>query len=429
MAALIERVCLPAFSSAELMDLADGAPVSVGGERLAFSTDTFVVKPILFPGGDIGSLAVHGTVNDLAMCGAVPLFFSAACALEEGVPLADLERVVASMARASVAVGTPIVTGDTKVVDKGKGDGIFINTPGIGRIREGVAVGPGRAQPGDAVLVSGPVGDHGIAVMAARADLAFDTMLLSDSAPFIGLVSDLLDAVPGTHVPRDHECELILEMVSCGAEPGEVTSVRTALRVAAIDFNHVHPLSGGLERWRQAGFPGGAPRTCFVNQRQTHPEELTTMMPTHRIAILTPLAVGVSAIVCTIIVHALALSATVNVVRRERRLGRAGAGFWIDVAIVAVAILFAVVAHLVEIALWALLFRICGEFRDFGTAFDHSAVNYTTLGYGDVIMTLSWRLLGPLEAANGLLMFGVSTAMIFSVIQLLIQARFRDLRD
>jgi hypothetical protein len=153
------------------------------------------------------------------------------------------------------------------------------------------------------------------------------------------------------------------------------------------------------------------------------------MMPTHRIAILTPLAVGVGAIVCTIIVHSLALSATVDFVRRERRLGRAGASFWIDVAIVAVAVSFALAAHLVEIALWALLFRICGEFPDFGTAFDHSAVNYTTLGYGDLIMTSSWRLLAPLEAANGLLMFGVSTAMIFAVIQLLIQARFPDLRD
>lgn len=153
------------------------------------------------------------------------------------------------------------------------------------------------------------------------------------------------------------------------------------------------------------------------------------MMPTHRIAILTPLAVGVSAIVCTIIIHALGLSATVNVVRRERRLGRAGASFWIDVAIVAVAISFAFAAHLVEISLWAVLFTICGEFPDFGAAFDHSAVNYTTLGYGDVIMTPSWRLLGPLEAANGMLMFGVSTAMIFAVIQRLIQARFPDLRD
>ena len=146
---------------------------------------------------------MHGTVNDLAMCGATPLFLSAGFVLEEGLPIADLQRVVASMARASAAVGTPIVTGDTKVVDKGKGDGIFINTAGIGRIREGVTVGPGRAQPGDAVLVSGPVGDHGIAVMAARADLEFDTMLRSDSAPVSALVAALLDAVPGTHALRD----------------------------------------------------------------------------------------------------------------------------------------------------------------------------------------------------------------------------------
>jgi hydrogenase expression/formation protein HypE len=203
MAALIEGVFLPAFRNDALAALGDGAAVTVGSERLAFTTDTFVVKPLFFPGGDIGSLAVHGTVNDLAMCGAVPLFLSAGFVLEEGLPMADLERVVASMARASAAVGTPVVTGDTKVVDKGKGDGIFINTAGIGRMRDGVGVGPDRARPGDAVLVSGPVGDHGIAVMAARADLEFDTALRSDSAPVTGLVAALLDAVPGTHVLRD----------------------------------------------------------------------------------------------------------------------------------------------------------------------------------------------------------------------------------
>jgi hydrogenase expression/formation protein HypE len=203
MANLIERVFLPAFRNEHLAQLADGAIVSVGGERLAFTTDTFVVKPIFFPGGDIGSLAVHGTVNDLAMCGAVPLFLSAGFVLEEGFPMADLERVVASMARASAAVGTPVVTGDTKVVDRGKGDGVFINTAGIGRVRDGVAVGPERARPGDVVLVSGPVGDHGIAVMAARAELEFETALVSDSAPVSALVAALLDAVPGTRVLRD----------------------------------------------------------------------------------------------------------------------------------------------------------------------------------------------------------------------------------
>ena len=203
MAALIERIFLPAFRNEHLAALADGATVAVGGERLAFTTDTFVVNPIFFPGGDIGSLAVHGTVNDLAMCGAVPMFLSAGFVLEEGLAIADLERIVTSMGRASMAVATPIVTGDTKVVDKGKGDRIFINTAGIGRVRDGVIVGPGRARPGDAVLVSGPVGDHGIAVMAARAELELDTALRSDSAPVTALVARLLDAVPHTHVLRD----------------------------------------------------------------------------------------------------------------------------------------------------------------------------------------------------------------------------------
>ena len=153
------------------------------------------------------------------------------------------------------------------------------------------------------------------------------------------------------------------------------------------------------------------------------------MTQTHRVAILIPLAVGASAVLCTIFIHVLALGATVNFVRHEKRLGRAGAGLWIDLAIVLLAISFAFVAHLIEIALWAVLFVICGEFQEFGIAYYHSAVNYTTLGYGDVIMTPSWKLLGPLEAADGALMFGVSTAMIFAVIVRLVQAKFEDLRN
>jgi len=141
------------------------------------------------------------------------------------------------------------------------------------------------------------------------------------------------------------------------------------------------------------------------------------------------LAIGVSTVACTIVIHAMALSATLNFIRREKKRGREGVSFWGDLAIVARVISFALLAHLMEIALWAVLFMICGEFREFGVAFYHSAVNYTTLGYGDVIMTPSWRLLGPLEAANGALMFGVSTAMIFAVIQWLVQARFVDLRN
>lgn len=148
-----------------------------------------------------------------------------------------------------------------------------------------------------------------------------------------------------------------------------------------------------------------------------------------RIPILLPLAIGVGAIVCSIFIHALPLSAAVNFLRRARRLGHVGANYWNDFAIVAVTISFTLVAHLIEIALWAVLLEVCGEFPQFGTAFYHSASNYTSVGYGDLIMTPSWRLLGPLEAANGMLMFGVSTALIFAVIQWLIQARFAELRQ
>jgi hypothetical protein len=153
------------------------------------------------------------------------------------------------------------------------------------------------------------------------------------------------------------------------------------------------------------------------------------MTQNHRVAILIPLAVGAIAVLCTIFIQALAVGATVSFVRHEKRVGRAGRGFWVDLAIVVLTISFAFMAHLIEIALWAVCFIMCGEFQEFGAAYYHSAVNYTTLGYGDVIMTASWKLLGPLEAADGALMFGVSTAMIFAVILRLVQDKFEDLRD
>lgn len=153
------------------------------------------------------------------------------------------------------------------------------------------------------------------------------------------------------------------------------------------------------------------------------------MTQTYRVAMLFPLAVSAIAVACTILIHALPLSATVSFLRREKRLGRVGRGFWIDVAIVAQTVSFALLAHLIEIGCWAVLFVLRGEFSEFGTAYYHSAVNYTTLGYGDIVMSPAWRLLGPVEAANGMLMFGVSTAMIFAVIQRLIEARFADLKD
>ena len=203
MANLIERLFLPAFDSPALSALGDGAVIHIAGERLAFSTDTFVVSPAFFPGGDIGSLAIHGTANDLAVCGAEPIGFSVGLVLEEGFRVESLRRVVASLADASAKVGAPILTGDTKVVERGKGDGIYINTSGIGRVRAGVNVAPDRAAPGDVVLVSGPVGDHGIAVMAARNGIELETTLLSDSAPVLPLVRALLDAAPDTKVMRD----------------------------------------------------------------------------------------------------------------------------------------------------------------------------------------------------------------------------------
>lgn len=153
------------------------------------------------------------------------------------------------------------------------------------------------------------------------------------------------------------------------------------------------------------------------------------MQDTHPIAFLIPLGVGVAVVICTILIHALPLRATIDIVRREKRLGRVGVRFWLDTGIVTRSIIYALVAHLIEIALWALLFVICGEFSDFRTAYYHSAVNYTSLGYGDIIMSPAWRLLGPLETANGMLLFGVSTAMIYAVIQRLAEARYADLQD
>ncbi|MEZ4770678.1 MAG: hydrogenase expression/formation protein HypE [Caldilineales bacterium] len=201
---LIERMYLPAFANPQLAQQHDGALLEVNGARLAFSTDSFVISPLFFPGGDIGALAVHGTVNDLAMCGAQPLALSAGLILEEGLPMEDLWRVVRSMQAAAQAVGVPIVTGDTKVVDRGKGDGVYINTTGVGLIPDGVQISPTRARPGDLVLVSGAIAVHGIAIMSVREGLEFGTTLASDSAPLHGLVQAMLAAGgEKVHVLRD----------------------------------------------------------------------------------------------------------------------------------------------------------------------------------------------------------------------------------
>jgi hydrogenase expression/formation protein HypE len=200
---LIDSLFRPAFANPQL-DLAhDGAVLSAGAARIAFTTDAYVVRPLFFPGGDIGTLAVNGTVNDLAMCGARPAWLSAAFILEEGLPMESLARVVESMRQAAAAAGVAIVTGDTKVVDKGKGDGLFITTAGVGRIDRPAPIQPQAVQPGDAVLLSGDVGRHGIAIMSVREGLAFESPIESDCAPLTGPVHALLEAGIEVHCLRD----------------------------------------------------------------------------------------------------------------------------------------------------------------------------------------------------------------------------------
>ncbi|HET9764010.1 MAG TPA: hydrogenase expression/formation protein HypE [Casimicrobiaceae bacterium] len=203
MAQLIEELFLSEFDNDWLRAGNDSARMEMPAGRLVVATDSHVVSPLFFPGGDIGSLAVHGTINDVAMSGAAPLYLAATFVLEEGFPLADLKRIVASMAAASRSAGVPVVTGDTKVVEQGKGDGVFITTTGIGVVAEGIDIAGDRARPGDAILVSGTLGDHGVAIMSLRENLSFETTIESDSAALHGLVGAMVAAAPGLHCLRD----------------------------------------------------------------------------------------------------------------------------------------------------------------------------------------------------------------------------------
>ncbi len=203
-ARLFEQLLLPRLRSAPLEERHDGAVLDLpGGGRLAFTTDTFVVSPLEFPGGDIGSLAVHGTVNDLAMCGARPLALSCALVLEEGLLLSTLERVIDSMAGAARRAGVSIVTGDTKVVERGKGDALFVNTAGVGLVPAGRDLRPVRVCAGDRIVVSGPLASHGVAVLSQREGLAFESEIRSDSAPLAELMEAMCAAVPDLHCLRD----------------------------------------------------------------------------------------------------------------------------------------------------------------------------------------------------------------------------------
>jgi hydrogenase expression/formation protein HypE len=200
---LVERLFLPAFRNPYLEKLEDQAVLEVNGARLAFTTDSFVVTPIFFPGGDIGRLAVNGTVNDLAMSGARPLYLSAAFILEEGLPLTDLQHIVRSMQEACEAAGVILVTGDTKVVNRGSGDKVFINTSGVGSIEHTRVISADQVRAGDAVILSGTIADHGMAVMSKREGLEFETELLSDTAPLNALVQVMLEASAKIHCLRD----------------------------------------------------------------------------------------------------------------------------------------------------------------------------------------------------------------------------------
>ena len=203
MAQLIDELFVRAFDNEWLRQANDQAAFALPAGRMVMATDSHVVSPLFFPGGDIGCLSVHGTVNDVAMAGARPLYLAAGFILEEGFPLADLRRIVLSMAAAAKEAGVPVVTGDTKVVEQGKGDGVFITTTGVGVVAPGIDIRGDRARPGDRILVSGAIGDHGVAIMSLRENLEFETTIESDTAALHGLVAAMVGAVPDIHCLRD----------------------------------------------------------------------------------------------------------------------------------------------------------------------------------------------------------------------------------
>lgn len=203
MTQLIDQLFLAAFDNVYLRQMNDQACFQGVSGRMVMSTDSHVITPLFFPGGDIGSLSVHGTVNDVVMSGAEPRYLSAGFILEEGFPLADLKRIVESMASAARAIQIPVITGDTKVVEKGSGDGVFINTTGVGIVPEDIDISSERAKAGDKILISGTIGDHGIAIMLVREDLSFDSTLESDTASLHDLVARMVEATPDIHVLRD----------------------------------------------------------------------------------------------------------------------------------------------------------------------------------------------------------------------------------
>jgi hydrogenase expression/formation protein HypE len=248
---LVEAIFLEAFRNPLLEPLEDGASLRIGDSRLALTTDSYVVSPLFFPGGDIGDLAVNGTVNDLSMTGATPLYLTAGFILEEGFPVDDLTRIVTSMAKAASEAGVQIVTGDTKVVERGKADGCYINTAGVGLIAPDVNLGVAHARPGDVIMVSGPIGDHGVTIMLARGELDLEADVVSDTAPLNGLVATLLASTDGIRALRDATrggVATILNEIAQAADVGVLVSedaipvrypVRGAAELLGIDPMYV----------------------------------------------------------------------------------------------------------------------------------------------------------------------------------------------
>ncbi|HEY6791700.1 MAG TPA: hydrogenase expression/formation protein HypE [Trebonia sp.] len=274
---LVEAIFLDLFRNPLLEPLEDAASLPMAGGRVAFTTDSYVVSPLFFPGGDIGDLAVNGTVNDLSVAGATPLYLSAGFILEEGFPVADLTRVARSMRDAALAAGVQIVTGDTKVVQRGKADGCYINTAGVGIISRDVALGVAQARPGDALIVSGPVGDHGVTIMLARGELDIEADVRSDTAPLNGLVAALLDAVPGVRAMRDATrggVATILNEIARAADVGVLVSeaaipVRPEVR-GACELLGIDPMYVACEGRLVAVVPGDSAEAA-VRAMRGHP--------------------------------------------------------------------------------------------------------------------------------------------------------------
>ena len=307
---LIEQVFLPAFGGDLPTELRDSVVLDVPTRRLAFSTDSYVIQPLFFPGGSIGVLAVNGTVNDLAMSGAKPMFLSTGFIVEEGFPIEDLERIAREMGDAARTAGVSIVCGDTKVIERGRGDGCYINTSGIGVVPEGIHIAPSRAEPGDAVIVSGTLGDHGMAVMSVREGLAFDAPIESDSAPLNELVEHIVQACSDVHVLRDPtrgglaaSLNEIAAASRCGIALDEPSLPIRDVVQSACDILGLDPLFVANEGKLICFVPGSAAETV-LRAMQAHPlgkeaRIIGRVVTDHPGMVVARTAIGTSRVVAT----------------------------------------------------------------------------------------------------------------------------------